>query len=126
MNAKTCKALRAAAKYKNATATPTERKFPGVGKVLQFPLVKRNENGHVWASNRFVFTGRWWQHDVSPVWNVGEDGKTTPAFELVPTTKPFRIETDQPRGQYRALKRLNKRVGLANIAAGLREAGEEQ
>jgi len=123
MNAKKCKALREAAGYKNASKTGSQMKFPGVAKLLQFPLVERNPNGKIKTSTRKVFTGRWWQNDVYPK----RDAEGKMATDVVPTSKPGRHEMDTPRGKYRALKKLERTVGLDNIVkSGVEKLVEEQ
>lgn len=142
MNAKKAKVLRKASGYKNSTKTPAPIKFPGVSKMLQFPIVERRQatrtqyvrrNGEwvkesitqmvVAATNYFVRIGQWWRHDVTPEMKVTTDGEVSQQFQLIPTTKPGKHKPDTERGKYRALKRLESRIGLINVALALEEAG---
>lgn len=86
-------------------------------------------------SGLFSRTGNFYSAD--PVWKLawypklGPDGKTVDvviegqgegewgqAFEVMPVSKPGRLNKDQPKGMYRALKRLERKVGLVNIVKG--------
>lgn len=107
MNAKRAKAIRAAVGYKNQTKTPSPLPFPGVRRLVNFPLVQRNESGNVRHVNRKVKHGRFWVFDVE--FQHKPDG--TLATDLTPFLKTARHPEDTPRGVYRRIKKLDRKVG---------------
>jgi hypothetical protein len=154
MNAKRAKALRAAAKYRNQTATPGTMPFPGImPRGYRFPVVNRItklvrvfsrikgqprkfiEVQRIENSGAFSRLGNF--YSAEPVWKMAwypkldENGKPVgivvegqgagewgQAFEIMPVSKPGRLNAKQPKGIYRELKRLERKVGLANIIKG--------
>ena len=140
MNQKKAKALRRAAGYRNATATPSAIKFPGVARMVKFPtvatrVVTKIVKGYpFWPrkmvelkvqalSSVFIRAGKWWQAEALQMIKTKEDGTVEPQFELVAFSKPARHNTETPRGIYRSLKKLERTVGLEAVAAGVQEAG---
>jgi hypothetical protein len=132
LNAKVAKELRAAAQYRNQTATPSTPKFPGVARLYSMPVymtrpamrssyVSRNgEMVKLWTKATAMHViGRKGKEPIIPIL-MEHDAKTqemTPKLELVPVTRPITV-TDQKK-IYRALKRLNRRGLLA--PAGLEQ-----
>lgn len=136
MNAKRCKALRAAAQYRNQTATPGTMPFPGImPRGYQFPVLSRIvkevrvfnrtpnqprkfvEVKRITNSGTFVRNGNF--YSAEPVFMMNKDG--TPAMQIMPVSKPGRLNAEQPKGLYRALKRLERKAGLSNIVKGERD-----
>lgn len=133
MNAKRCKALRAAAGYRNQTATPGTMPFPGImPHGYQFPVLSRikktirvfsrarGEPRKFVEVDRIANSGTWVRngnfYSAEPVFMMSKDG--TPAFQIMPVSKPGRLNKDQPKGLYRALKKLERKAGLSNIVKG--------
>lgn len=133
MNAKRAKSLRAAAGYRNQTATPGTMPFPGImPRGYQFPVLSREpkkvrvlnrvkgkprkyiEVQRIVNSGTFARNGDRWL--AEPVFMRNKDG--TPAIQIMPVSKPGRLNAQQPKGIYRELKRLERLIGLANIVKG--------
>lgn len=143
MNEKRAKVLRRAAGYKNSSKTPAKMKFPGVARMVKFPTVSKSEvqrfkRGHPFhprivetaitldVSPRFIRTGKFWNAEVTQMLTTDKDGEIIPAFELVPLSKPAVHDPKlTPRGAYRALKKLDRTVGLEKVAAGVQESESE-
>lgn len=80
MNEKTAKLLRKVAGYRNQTATPGVMDFPGIARVVKAP----------------VFIGG--------VQKFDDEG--APAYEMIPFSKPGKLRAAEPKGVYRAMKKL--------------------
>ncbi len=150
MNGKKAKALRQAAGYRNQTATPGIMDFPGVARFVKHPRFEMHEAvktcyiqlpggaGHtkVETTVRKLTLGAGRQPimamEANPNYGKPIDGtpglidneRFTPAFDLVPNSKPGRLRATEPKGIYRALKKLARR-GLLGAAAKAEEFLDE-
>jgi hypothetical protein len=146
VNSKTAKQLRRAAGYRNQTATPGLMDFPGVARMVKHPRFERRET--VKTSYEFlpglekpvkvdtpvsrlvlgprrqpipvVETNPDFGKPIHGLPGVIDAQEIRQAFDLVPTTKPARLRPTEPKGVYRALKRLARR-GLLDAAAKVEE-----
>lgn len=122
MNSKTCKRLRAAAGYRNATATPSTMPFPGVARMYSHPVylthyTRKSSYVRLPLSEKTtkVFTTlERLAHDdrERPVVKMDLDPKTglsKPKAALVPVSMPARLNAAEPKGVYRGLKRLARK-----------------
>lgn len=131
MNAKKAKLLRQAAAYKNQSKTPGVMDFPGIARVVKVPVFEK----HLATKTSYVrlplddrFTKvhtdvpRLTLRNGKPIMvlrvdGVDESGKSlagTPAFELVPLSKPGKLRPIEAKGTYRAMKKLVRRFGFHN------------
>ena len=141
MNAKKAKLLRKAAGYRNQTATPGTIPFPGImprGFMMPQPT-KRTVTAKTWnpatrkyehaPAIRIVNSGAWSRRGkfymAEPVYDmtIDENGKPVPKFDVMPTTKPGRLNDKQPKGLYRALKRIESKFGLHGLVGTLAAMG---
>lgn len=125
MNAKKAKLLRKAAGYKNQSATPGVMDFPGISKMVHMPMFDTHEATktsyirlpldpgftRVFTRVRRLTHGR----DGKPVLVLNTDG--TPKTRLEALSKPGVLRADEPKGVYRAMKKLSARCGMAGLVA---------
>jgi len=150
MNGKKAKALRQAAGYRNQTATPGAMDFPGVARFVKHPRFETHEavkTSYVFLPGdtkptkietkvRKLALGPGRQPimvmEANPNYGKPVEGmpglidaeQFTPAFDLVPNSKPGRLRATEPKGIYRALKKLARR-GLLGAAAKAEEFLDE-
>lgn len=137
MNAKRAKLLRKIAEYRNASATPYTREFPGLAKnLLRVPvaetrLVERKE----WDSKRREYVTKTvlrLVHDnrervvMKPYERKIIDGKEVmvPREDLVARSAPLRLKETTARGRYRLVKAGVRRHGFASIIQSLHQAAQ--
>jgi hypothetical protein len=125
MNAKKAKLLRKAASYKNQSATPGVMDFPGVSKAVHMPVFDTHEAvktsyvrlpldlefTKVFTKVRRLTTDR----HGKPVLVLNADG--TPKTQLEVLSKPGVLRADEPKGVYRAMKKLIGRYGTTGFVA---------
>lgn len=132
MNLKKAKMLRGIAGYRNQTATPGTMPFPGVARAYRHPVYatrtyKRRDGTTV--THMVIHNGKpvlemeTFAAGKLPV-EFDADGKPT-AFntepvtrvkeELVPVTKPAKLDPKCPKGVYRSLKRLHRKGLLDSL-----------
>lgn len=124
MNGKQAKALRRAAGYRNQTATPGLMDFPGVARLVKMPRFERRDT--VKTSYEFLpglekpvkvdtpvsrLMHGWRRQPIALIDSSGQ-----PLFDLVPVTNPARLRPTEPKGVYRALKKLARRGLLGAVA----------
>lgn len=150
MNGKQAKALRRAAGYRNQSTTPGAMDFPGVARFVKHPKFETHEaikTSYVFLPGEAKPTKvqtpvqrMTLDRDRKPVPLIeenpgygkpieGMDGlvdaeQYRQAFDLVPNSKPGRLRTNEPKGIYRALKKLARR-GLLSAAAKAEEFIDE-
>jgi len=153
MNAKLAKMLRGAAQYRNQSATPGVMPFPGVARLYQHPVFETRDvvkssyvrlplmdkTTKVFTTvRRLVLDNKGRPKQVMETQAIG----TVPTFDergvrngtnlapitkaktdLVPVSKPARLDSQCPKGVYRGLKRLARRhlltplgMSFANIS----------
>jgi hypothetical protein len=132
MNLKKAKMLRHVAGYRNQSATPGTMPFPGVARMYKVPVYSKRTYTRrdgtevtkmVLAGNKPVM-----EMDIIPPGRepteFDDDGKPTayntetiirPKYELLPVSKPGRLDSKQPKGVYRQLKKMFKRGTLQQI-----------
>jgi len=147
MNLIRAKILRGAAGYKNQSKTPGKMQFPGVARFYKhISYLKQQvvETQYVPARNVETWEIFWFKlHTVkqtlvrdrygrpipimqeeSEFINI-ETGKRTPqiepAYDLVPVTKPARLDPQCAKGVYRALKRMARKGLLEGAYEAARE-----
>ena len=131
MNQGLAKTLRAAAQYRNQSATPGILPFPGVARMYKHPVYATRVTTKT-CYHRLpmmdkvtkVFTRV--KHMVVDRWGKGvlemetlPDGVTRVKEQLVPVTKPARLDPQCAKAKYRALKRLARKGLLLSTAAAL-------
>lgn len=150
MNGKKAKALRQAAGYRNQTATPGAMDFPGVARFVKHPRFETHEavktcyiqrpgdvkHTKIETKVRKLTLGAGRQPimvmEANPNYGKPIEGipglldaeQFRPAFDLVPNSKPGRLRATEPKGIYRALKKLARR-GLLGAAAKAEEFIDE-
>lgn len=150
MNSKKAKALRQAAGYRNQTATPGAMDFPGVARFVKHPRFETHEAvktcyiqrpgdvKHTKSETKIrkltLGAGRQpiMAMEANPNYGKPVEGmpglidaeQFTPVFDLVPNSKPGRLRATEPKGIYRALKKLARR-GLLGAAAKAEEFLDE-
>lgn len=141
LNAKVAKELRAAAKYRNQTATPSKPIFPGVARFYTMPVyMTRPAMRSSYVRRDGVMVKLWTKttsmhviarHGKEPTIPMlmepdAKTGAMIPKLEMIPVTKPVTV-TNQKK-IYRALKRLNRQGFLprSDAEADLRAFIAEQ
>lgn len=136
MNDKLAKALRGAAQYRNQSATPGTMPFPGVARLYRHPVYETRQalrTEYVREGGRYVkrtykvtrlMLDRLGKPVLAPLvidTDVKSEtfGQHVPQTALVPVTKPARLDPQQPKGVYRALKKLGVKKLLANIGQAI-------
>jgi len=115
-------------------------KFPGVVRMLRFPVVashvvfvpakgypfwprKMIERKAMVLSNRFIRGAKYWQAEATQMIKTKDDGTIELEFELIALSKPAVYGSSKtPRGTYRILKKLERRISLEAVARGFKEA----
>jgi hypothetical protein len=149
MNAKLAKMLRGGAQYRNQSATPGGMPFPGVARLYQHPVfetryVIKSSYVHLplmdkptkvfTTVRRLVLDNKGRPKQVMETQAIG----TVPTFdahgvrngtnlkpivkaktELIPVSKPARLDSQCPKGIYRSLKRLARRRLLKPLGVSL-------
>lgn len=135
MNSKTAKLLRKAAGYRNQTATPGTMPFPGVARGYKHPVYATRTAR---KSSYIYHVGEWLKvftdvtrmvhnHREKPVLEMEvRDGVPQPKEALIAVSKPGMLNPQQPKGVYRGLKRIERRVGLLRLARWLRGADDSE
>lgn len=137
MNAKLAKALRGAARYRNQSATPGTMAFPGIARLYKHPVYEtrqttRTEYVHAgrgrYVKREYTVTRIAVNNHGSPIlaplaidWDPKSPtyGQYAPQTALVPATKPARLDPRQPKGVYRALKKLSAKNVLAALGQSI-------
>jgi hypothetical protein len=117
MNAKKCKALRAAAGLKGHA---TEYYPPEIHHFVALPTYKTHERrirsmGARGLKTLTTITKPLFTSDGRLPLLPILDAKGKPVTELVPIAKPYHIKNGSPRAVYHALKVLERRRGLDNV-----------
>jgi hypothetical protein len=129
MNAKKAKLLRKAAGYKNQSITPGVMDFPGVARAIHVPVFDTHEVTKTSYVRLPLDAGLTKVHTKARRLTLGRDGKPimvlnadgTPKTQLEALSKPGRLRSAEPKGVYRAVKKLAAKYGpaaLAGVAAG--------
>jgi hypothetical protein len=147
MNLKLATQLRAAAQYRNQSATPGVTPFPGIHGMVRHPVYASRvttkttyeRKSHGWTKvlrrERHPVVDRWGKgvlemqsHPVGTLPTAFEDGQPVafnqhvvmrPKEHLVPVTKPVRLDPTCAKGKYRALKRLARKGLLLKTGAAI-------
>lgn len=144
MNDKIAKNLRHAAGYRNQTRTPGVMDFPGVARFYRQPVVSTRQaikTCYVWMVHRYhkvqtkvtsIVVDRWGKGvmemesfkpgtlpitdplDPKKVIGYNTELVIRPKEQLVPVSKPGRLRAHEPKGIYRALKRMWRRGTLVS------------
>lgn len=130
MNDKLAKMLRGHAQYRNQSKTPAAMPFPGVARLYTHPVYQTREvvksayailpllakPTKVFTTvRRFVLDQR-----GRPIPEMTDE--KTPKTELVPVSKPARLDPASAKGKYRALKRLARKRLLMGLGAAIAAA----
>lgn len=132
MNDKLAKMLRHHAQYRNQSATPATMPFPGVARMYSVPVYQTRERVKpsyailpLLAKPIKVFTTlrrMILDHKGRPIPEMDVNpttGAKTPRTELVPVSKPARLDPTSAKGKYRALKRLARKQLLQGLGAAI-------
>jgi hypothetical protein len=138
MNSKIAKYLRSLVGYRNASATPYTREFPGLAKnflrlpVFESRVVERREwdpkaKAYKMVKVKRMVHGRNEKPRILPPERKLVDGKITlvPHEEMIARTKPLIIKDNSERGRYRMLKRIVRIHGLDTLMATLTDAAQK-
>ena len=141
MNDKLAKSLRHAAKYRNQSATPGVIPFPGVARMYSHPVYttrQTKKSSYVklpmmegvtkvfTTLRRLALDGR-----GKPILEMADkpDPKTgviMPKTELVAVPKPARLDSQCPKGLYRALKKFAKQNMLLGLGTAIHVAYQKE
>lgn len=139
MNSKTAKALRGAAQYKNQSKTPGTMPFPGIARLVRHPVYETRQadrshyerRGNLWVKRWVTVTRLAHGANERPILAplvMDQDPKSptfgsyVPPFSLVPVTKPGRLNPTEPKGVYRALKKLGVKDLLTSVGEAILKA----
>lgn len=118
MNSKTAKMLRRAAGYKNQTATPGVMDFPGVARMVKVPVFARHMTEKRGLRLDHDYRGKPIQElEINP-----ETGLLGPKYEMIALSRPGTLRPKEPKGVYRALKRVARSGGFGPNGWALRDA----
>lgn len=134
MNGRKAKMLRAAAQYRNQSATPGVMDFPGVSRMVHVPSFAKHEttktsyvrlpldDGYTKVHTKVVRL----VHGAGskPILELNSDG--TPKYDMVVLSKPGKLRAAEPKGVYRQLKKLSRRHGLFDFKAATLMANIER
>lgn len=143
MNEKRAKALREAAQYRNQSKTPGTMPFPGIfPRGYRLPAVERRtkkvrifnrtpgqprkyrEVTSIVHSGRIQRVGKFWiPIPVVPMIQDKKTGQMIQKFEIMPVSKPGRLNEKEPKGIYRKLKRLDRKFNIKLLVENIRDMG---
>lgn len=112
MNQKKCKMLRRSAGYRNQSATPGVMDFPGVSR--RFIQVPAYSKVPATKTSYEKVGGRWVKQERQVMSNLHSGDKPVvmltpagvPMLDMVAVSMPGRLRAAEPKGTYRALKKL--------------------